>query len=146
MPTDSSRPPRLPRAHQAVAYVDPFAGAAQYYGACTGGDFVAVTCHVTQDAARADVQEHLDSVRRYPHRPAVHIRRSPDLRFVGWCQVGDFAAQVDRPTWAEAVADVTPHLLAHYGADAPTDLSVHGSSSEAFWTALQAARSLLPDP
>lgn len=91
-------------------------------------------------------QEHLDSVRRHPHRPAVHILGGTEHRFVGWCQVGDFAAQVDRSSWTAAVADVMPHLIDVYGADAPTDLSVRGSSSTRFWAALLAARSQLPDP
>jgi hypothetical protein len=145
MPTDPNTPLQLPRAHRAVANVDPRDGATRYYGACTGGDFRAGTLRTTEAAARADVQEHLDSVRRYPHRPAVHILSGPEHRFVGWCQVGDFAAQIDRSTWTEAVADVTQHLVDVYGADAPTDPSVRGSSSERFWTALLTARSLRLD-
>ncbi len=145
MPTDPNTPLQLPRAHRAVAYANPHVGQLPYYGGCGAGDFWSQTLRATKAAIEADVQEHLDSVRRYPHRPAVHIIRGPEHRFVGWCQLGDFAAQVDRSTWTEAVADITPHLIDVYGADAPTDLSVRSSSSEKFWTALLTARSLLPD-
>lgn len=60
-PIDPDHPPQ-PRAHEAVAYVSPMDKPRKFYGACGAGDFTAPDTHDTQDAAKADVAEHVSSM------------------------------------------------------------------------------------
>lgn len=60
-PIDTAHPPQ-PRQHEAVAFTTAMDDPPKFYGACGAGDFTATARHDTQDAAKADVKDHVDSM------------------------------------------------------------------------------------
>ena len=95
------------RKHEAIAYVTAMPPT-KFYGGCLAGDFTADAKRDTQDAARADVAEHLVEVSRQPHITFVSM---VPRGYLGFCGAGDFSPGLVRATRAEAEADVAPHLL-----------------------------------
>lgn len=110
-PTAPGTPADFRPPHGAVAYTTAFDEPSRFYGACSAGDFRAADTHETQEAARADVAEHLADVARQPHRAFVNMVREWPYGFLGFCAAGDYSPGLVRVSWPEAEADVAAHLL-----------------------------------
>ncbi len=61
MPTDGTNVKHRP--HEAVAYVVANVKPTKFYGGCLAGDFTSDATHDTENAARADVAEHVSATR-----------------------------------------------------------------------------------
>lgn len=107
------------RKHEAVAYVTANDKPWKFYGGCVAGDFTAEPRRDTQDAARADVAQHLVEVSRQPHIAFVTMVPDQPHGYLGFCLAGDFSPGLVRASRAEAEADVAPHL-ASIGLEAGT--------------------------